>query len=54
VDETYLFMFFFFVSDFGCWNAKKTGLVVCGGGRQGSFRLLLLRMGSPNCEVVLR
>ena len=54
MDETYLFMFFFFVSDFGCWNVKKSGQVVCGGGRLGLFRLLLLRMGSPNCEVVVR
>ena len=54
MDETYSFMFFFFVSDFGCWNVKKSGQVVCGGGRLGLFRLLLLRVGSPNCEVVLR
>ena len=54
MDETYSFMFFFFVSDFGCWNVKKSGQVVCGGGRLGLFRLLLLRMGSPNCEVVVR
>ncbi len=36
------------------WNVKKTGLVFCGGGRMGLPRLLLLRMGSPNCEGVLR
>ncbi len=50
----FMFMFFASVSDCGCWNQKQTGLFFFGGGRMGLPRLLLVRIGSPKCEVVLR